>query len=114
MSLVQSEFSIDPKPKRIRTHEKLKAVEAYLSQLEVKDECECEYEDEEEDDDDDYGIDDDEEGEEEEEVQAEDQAKEEFVLCGVCLKDKEHWTFDCTYLVRIPNPMEVTLGPGYE
>ncbi|PRQ52045.1 putative transcription factor interactor and regulator CCHC(Zn) family [Rosa chinensis] len=35
-------------------------------------------------------------------------------MCDVCLKDKEHWTDECPYLVRIPNPMEVTLGKGYE
>ncbi|KAM5585681.1 hypothetical protein ABKV19_004871 [Rosa sericea] len=49
-----------------------------------------------------------EEGEQEDEDE-----EEEFDVCDVCLKDKEHWTFDCPYLDRIPNPMTTTVGSGY-
>ncbi|KAL6140498.1 hypothetical protein ACLB2K_058797 [Fragaria x ananassa] len=54
--------------------------------------------------------------EEEENKEGEDEAEEdeEFEMCDVCLKDKNHWTDECPYLVYIPNPMEVTLGKGYD
>ncbi|KAM5580008.1 transcriptional regulator Myc-A [Rosa sericea] len=109
MSLVESEFSKelskDPNPyqnqvppeedDKIQAHGKHKAAEDSLSQLEVEEEEE------------------EEEGEEEAEGEEGEGEGEEFELCDVCLKDKEHWTDECPYLVCIPNPMEVTLGKGY-
>ncbi|KAM5585677.1 hypothetical protein ABKV19_004867 [Rosa sericea] len=53
-----------------------------------------------------------EEGEGEGEQEDEDE-EEEFDVCDVCLKDKEHWTFDCPYLDRIPIPETTTVGSGY-
>ncbi|XP_040375530.1 histone H3.v1-like isoform X2 [Rosa chinensis] len=57
-------------------------------------------------------VDEEDEDDEEEEQEDEDE-EEEFDVCDVCLKDKEHWTFDCPYLDRIPNPKTTTVGSGY-
>ncbi|XP_024159558.1 NAD-dependent protein deacetylase HST1-like isoform X2 [Rosa chinensis] len=69
-----------------------------------------EEEEEEEEEDEDEEFEEDEEEEEEEEEEDED---EEFDICDVCVKTKEHWTFDCPYLDRIPNPERTTVGSGY-
>ncbi|KAL6144242.1 hypothetical protein ACLB2K_054937 [Fragaria x ananassa] len=97
--------------------EKNKAVEISSSQLELEEEekeevKEGEKEAEEE------VVEEEEEENEPEHEEGEDEAEEdeeEFMeMCDVCLKDKDHWTDECPYLVYIPNLMEVTLGKGYD
>ncbi|PRQ53760.1 hypothetical protein RchiOBHm_Chr2g0170041 [Rosa chinensis] len=42
-----------------------------------------------------------------------DGSEEEIKHCEVCMKDEEHWSYDCPYLDYIPNPEDTPVGEGY-